>query len=214
MILEGETTVDVGIKNLESFLGTEKMIPEKISAENEVGVVNGLAYTELGGSLLKVEVASMPGTGKLEFTGSLGNVMQESAKTAVSYIRSHADELSVDSNFYKEKDVHFHFPEGAIPKDGPSAGVTMVCALVSELTGKPVRSNVAMTGEVTLRGKVLAIGGLKEKTMAAYKAGVDTVLIPEDNKKDLADIDAKIKESITFIPCKVVGDVLKNAIVF
>jgi ATP-dependent Lon protease len=156
----------------------------------------------------------MPGTGKMEFTGSLGNVMQESAKTAVSYIRSHADELSVDGNFYKDKDIHFHFPEGAVPKDGPSAGVTMVCALVSELIGKPVRRNVAMTGEVTLRGKVLAIGGLKEKTMAAYKAGVDTILIPNDNCKDLEDIDENIRKKIKFIPCKVVGDVLKNAIAY
>lgn len=214
MILEGTETVEIGVKNLSLFLGAEKLIPERISLEDEVGVVNGLAYTELGGSLLKVEVASMPGTGKIDFTGSLGNVMQESAKTAVSYIRSHADELSVDVNFYKDKDIHFHFPEGAVPKDGPSAGVTMVCALVSELTGKPVRRNVAMTGEVTLRGKVLAIGGLKEKTMAAYKAGVDTVLIPEDNLKDIAEIDARVRESLTFIPCKVMGDVLKNAIIF
>jgi len=214
VLLEGAECVEIGIKALPVFLGAERIIPEKISGENEIGIVNGLAYTELGGSLLKVEVASMPGTGKIELTGSLGNVMQESAKTAISYIRSHADELSVNGNFYKDKDIHFHFPEGAIPKDGPSAGVTMVCALVSELLGKPVRRNVAMTGEVTLRGKVLAIGGLKEKTMAAYKAGVDTILIPEDNLKDIIEIDAKIKESITFIPCKVVNDVLKKAIVY
>ncbi|MBR2460828.1 MAG: endopeptidase La [Clostridia bacterium] len=212
-ILEGSEKVEIGVRNLPDFLGAPKLIPEKISVDDEVGIVNGLAYTELGGTLLKVEVASMPGSGKMEFTGSLGKVMQESAKTAVSYIRSHATELSVETDFYKEKDIHFHFPEGAVPKDGPSAGVTMVCALVSELSGRPVRRDVAMTGEVTLRGRVLAIGGLKEKSMAAYRAGVKTVLIPEDNMKDIEEFDDAVKQSIKFIPCKMVSDVLKNALV-
>jgi len=206
-------SISVTVKNLDKYLGPAKMIPEKISGEDEIGVVNGLAYTEAGGTLLKVEAASMPGSGKLELTGSLGDVMKESAKAAVTYIRSHSDEWNIDGQFYSNKDIHIHFPEGAVPKDGPSAGVTMVSALVSELSGKPVRNNVAMTGEVTLRGKVLAIGGLKEKTMAAYKAGVKTVLIPSDNVKDLEDIDALVRENLEFIPCKTVADVLKNAIV-
>lgn len=212
-LLEGEEQVEVTAKNVQSFIGAERFIPERIYDEDEVGVVNGLAYTELGGSLLKVEVAAMPGSGKVELTGSLGDVMKESAKTAVTYIRSHAEELEIDGRFYKDKDIHFHFPEGAVPKDGPSAGVTMVCALVSELSGKPVKNDVAMTGEVTLRGRILPIGGLKEKTMAAYKAGVKTVLIPEDNSKDLNDIDPYVKERLEFVPCRMVGDVLKNALV-
>lgn len=211
-LVEGAERVDIGVKEVSEFLGAEKVIADRISQENEVGVVNGLAYTELGGSLLKVEVAAMPGTGKLELTGSLGDVMKESARTAITYIRSHADELDVDPQFYKNKDIHFHFPEGAVPKDGPSAGVTMVCALVSELSGVPVKNTVAMTGEVTLRGRVLPIGGLKEKTMAAYKAGVKTVLIPSDNRKDLPDVDPLVREKLTFIPCKAVGDVIKNAL--
>ena len=206
-------SISVTVKNIDKYLGPVKMLPETISGEDEIGVVNGLAYTEAGGTLLKVEVASMPGSGKLELTGSLGDVMKESAKAAVTYIRSHSEEWDIDGQFYNTKDIHIHFPEGAIPKDGPSAGVTMVSALVSELSGKPVRNNVAMTGEVTLRGKVLAIGGLKEKTMAAYKAGVKTVLIPSDNVKDLEEIDATVRENLEFIPCKTVADVLKNAIV-
>jgi ATP-dependent Lon protease len=139
--------------------------------------------------------------------------MKESAKAAISYIRAHSDELNIDSGFYNKKDIHIHFPEGAIPKDGPSAGVTMVSALVSELSGKAVKRSVAMTGEVTLKGKVLAIGGLKEKTMAAYNAGVKTVLLPKDNLKDLEEIDSTVRESIKFIPCSTVADVIKNAIV-
>lgn len=212
-LINGEEYIEVTVKNLSELLGAEKVIAEKVSEDSEIGVVNGLAYTELGGSLLKVEVAAMPGSGKIELTGSLGDVMKESAKAAVTYIRSHATEFDIDARFYKDKDIHFHFPEGAVPKDGPSAGVTMVCALISELTGRAVKSTVAMTGEVTLRGKVLAIGGLKEKTMAAYKAGVKTVLIPEDNRKDLADIDSTVREKLEFIPCKAVGDVIRNALV-
>ena len=206
-------TVSVTVKNLSKYLGPVKMIPETVSGEDEIGVVNGLAYTESGGTLLKVEAASMPGSGKLELTGSLGDVMKESAKAAMTYIRSHSEEWGIDGQFYNTKDIHIHFPEGAIPKDGPSAGVTMVSALVSELSGRPVKNSVAMTGEVTLRGKVLAIGGLKEKTMAAYKAGVKTVLIPSDNVKDLDDIDTTVRENLEFIPCKTVADVLTNAIV-
>ena len=208
-----ESAIKVTPKNLPEFLGAEKVLPEKVSPENEVGVVNGLAYTELGGTLLKVEVASMPGTGKVELTGSLGDVMKESAKAALSYIRAHCEELNIASDFYTKKDIHIHFPEGAVPKDGPSAGVTMVSALVSELSGRAVRSSVAMTGEVTLKGKVLAIGGLKEKTMAAYNAGVKTVLLPKENVKDLDEIDKTVRASLNFVPCSTVAEVLSNAIV-
>ncbi len=205
--------IDVTVKNIASFMGPRKVIAERISSENEVGVVNGLAYTEAGGALLKVEVAAVPGSGKLELTGSIGDVMKESAKAAVTYIRSHTDEWNIDGNFYKEKDIHIHFPEGAVPKDGPSAGVTMVSALVSELSGRAVKNTVAMTGEVTLRGKVLPIGGLKEKTMAAYKAGVKTVLIPKENERDLADIDKTVRENLEFVTCVTVDDVLRRALV-
>ncbi len=209
---EDMTAVSVTAKNLASIMGPKKVLPEKISADDEVGVVNGLAYTQSGGALLKVEAASMPGSGKLELTGSLGDVMKESAHAALTYIRSHSGEWNIPTEFYKEKDLHVHFPEGAVPKDGPSAGVTVVTAIVSELSGKPVRNDVAMTGEVTLRGNVLPIGGLKEKTMAAYKAGVKTVLIPKDNEKDLEELDVTVRENLKFIPCSKVSDVLKNAL--
>ena len=162
--------------------------------------------------MLRVEVAILEGTGKIELTGSLGDVMKESARTAVSYVRMVASQYGIDPGFYKDKDIHIHFPEGAVPKDGPSAGVTMVTALISALSCRAVKRDVAMTGEVSLRGKVLAIGGLKEKTMAAYSAGVKTVLIPEDNVKDLEDIDPIVKENITFIACRDASDVLKHAL--
>ena len=204
--------IKIDSKNIAEYLGARKLLPERVSDTDEVGTVNGLAYTEAGGSMLKVEVAVLDGTGKIELTGSLGDVMKESARIAVSYVRSIAKERGIPTDFYKEKDIHIHFPEGAIPKDGPSAGVTMVTALVSALTGIPVRKDVAMTGEVSLRGNVLAIGGLKEKTMAAYSAGVKTVLIPEDNVKDLDDIDPIVREALEFIPCKKVGEVLENAL--
>ncbi len=214
-LIEDENVKSVSItgKNLSEYIGGRKIIPEKVSEKNEVGVVNGLAYTELGGTLLKVETAALSGSGKIELTGSLGDVMKESAKAAVTYIRANAESLGVEADFYSKKDIHIHFPEGAVPKDGPSAGVTMVTALVSELSGRPVRSSVAMTGEVTLKGKVLPIGGLKEKTMAAYKSGVKTVLIPKDNVKDLDEIDKTVRESLKFIPCETVSEVLKHAVV-
>lgn len=212
-ILEtGEKTISVKATDIAKYLGPRKVLPEHIADNDEIGVVNGLAYTDAGGDLLKIEVAAMPGTGKLELTGSLGDVMKESAHAAVTYIRSHYSELNVDPDFYKTKDIHIHVPEGAIPKDGPSAGVTIVTALVSELTQTPVRRDVAMTGEITLRGRVLAIGGLKEKTMAAYRAGVTTVLIPADNERDLPEIDKTVREALTFIPCRVASDALKIAL--
>ena len=213
-IAEGQTEkIIVSAKNLSEFLGQRKRLPDAISAEDEVGVVNGLAYTELGGDMLKIEAAILEGTGKIEITGSLGDVMQESARLAVSYVRSIAQEYDIPTDFYKTKDIHIHAPEGAIPKDGPSAGVTITTALVSALTGRAVRRDVAMTGEITLRGNVLAIGGLKEKTMAAYNAGVKSVLIPADNVRDLEEIDPLARDNLKFIPCRKLSEVLAEALV-
>ncbi len=212
-IVEGkEKSCKVTKDNISDYLGGRKIIPESISDKDEIGVVNGLAYTSVGGDLLKVEASAMPGTGKLELTGSLGDVMKESAKAAITYIRSHADEIGVDPDFYKNKDIHIHVPEGATPKDGPSAGVTMVTALASELSNRPVKRDIAMTGEITLRGRVLAIGGLKEKSMAAYKTGVKTICIPKDNIVDMDDVDKIVKDNVKFIYCSDAGEVLENAL--
>ena len=204
--------VTVTDKNIVDFLGKRKIKPESTDTEPTVGVVNGLAYTETGGDMLKIEAVTMNGSGKIELTGSLGDVMKESAKTAVGYIRSNAEKLGVDPDFYKTKDIHIHVPEGAVPKDGPSAGVTILTALTSRLTNTPMPQDIAMTGEITLTGRVLPIGGLKEKTMAAYSAGIRTVLIPKDNVDDLDEIDKEAKEHLAFIPCKDAGDVLANAL--
>jgi len=200
-------------KDVEKYLGAPKIIPDKLPETDEIGVVNGLAYTETGGDLLRVEVVSMPGKGKVELTGSLGEVMQESAKAAISYIRTKTALYNIDSEFYKNKDIHIHFPEGAIPKDGPSAGVALCCALCSELGGYPARRDVAMTGEITLHGKVLPIGGLKEKTMAAYRAGIKTVLLPEDNRKDMDEIDSVVKENLNFVFCRTVEEAIEKALI-
>lgn len=212
-IVSGEKTVNVTDKNIEEFLGVKKYLPEKLSAHDEVGYVNGLAWTSVGGTMLPLEVLVLDGTGKTEFTGSLGDVMKESAKIAVSLTRSLADKYGIDKEFYKNKDIHIHAPEGAVPKDGPSAGVTLTTALVSALSGTPVRRDVAMTGEITLRGKVLAIGGLKEKTMAAYRAGISTVCLPKDNMPDIEEIDEKVKQSIRFVPADDITTVLDTALV-
>ncbi|MBR2622571.1 MAG: endopeptidase La [Clostridia bacterium] len=213
MLDEGKKSVRIDAHHIKDYLGCRKLLPERIDEIDEIGTVNGLAYTELGGDMLKVEVAALEGTGKLELTGSLGDVMQESAKAALSYTRSIASQYGIASDFYQKKDIHIHVPEGAVPKDGPSAGVTMLTALVSALTGRPVRHDVAMTGEITLRGRVLPIGGLREKTMAAYSAGVKTVLIPAENERDLENIDPLARENLTFIPCRIADDVLKNALI-
>ena len=178
-----------------------------------MGVVNGLAWTSVGGVLMPLEVLVLDGTGKIEVTGSLGDVMKESSRIAVSYVRSVAKKYNIDPDFYKNKDIHIHAPEGAVPKDGPSAGVTMATALVSALSGLPVRADVAMTGEITLHGKVLPIGGLREKTMAAYKAGIKTVIIPVDNKADLEEVDDVVKEAIEFIPADKLEKVLDTALI-
>ncbi len=213
-IAEGDVkSVKITECNLEEFLGKPKVHPEKLEENDPVGVVNGLAYTQSGGDLLKVEVAVMEGTGKIELTGSLGDIMKESAKIAHTFVRTLPEEYRLDRDFYKNKDIHIHFPEGAVPKDGPSAGVTMVTAIVSALGGVPVRRDVAMTGEMTLRGKVLPIGGLKEKTLAAYRAGIKTVLLPKENMSDLDEIDTEARAALEFIPCSTAEDVLKSALI-
>ena len=204
--------ISVTRSNMEEFLGTPKYKKDNVSVRDEIGVVNGLAWTAVGGEMLQVEVNTMPGTGKLEITGNLGNVMQESAKAAVTYVRSIADKLQIDSKFYKENDIHIHFPEAAIPKDGPSAGVTMTTALVSALTNIPVRHDVAMTGEVSIRGRVLPIGGLKEKTMAAYRSGMKTVVVPAENESDLQDIEPVVRENIRFVLADTMKTVLDTAL--
>lgn len=204
--------ITISNKDLEELLGPAKYSDSEKSNKDEVGYVNGLAWTSVGGELLPIEIAVMQGTGKIELTGSLGDVMKESAKTAVTCIRSHADELNIDPMFYSTKDIHIHAPEGAVPKDGPSAGITMATALYSALSNKKVRHDVAMTGEITLRGKVLPIGGLNEKSMAAYKNGVKTVIIPKENSRDLAEIDEEVKNNVTFIPVSDIKEVLKTAV--
>ena len=212
MVDENCKSVSVKLDDIKGYLGSRKLLPDHIDQTDPIGTVNGLAYTELGGDMLRIEAAVLDGTGKLELTGSLGDVMKESARAAITYTRSIADEYGIASDFYQKKDIHIHVPEGAVPKDGPSAGVTMLTALVSALTGRPVRRDVAMTGEITLRGRVLPIGGLREKTMAAYSAGVHTVLIPAENERDLEDIDTVARANLTFIPCTHAADVLKNAL--
>lgn len=212
-ITEGYTgKISVKPTGLEAYLGPKKYKPESQGHKDEVGVVNGLAWTSVGGEMLKVEAVKMPGTGKLELTGSLGDVMKESARTAYSYIRSISEALPLDMDFYKNTDIHIHFPEGAVPKDGPSAGIAITTAVVSALTGIPVRADIAMTGEVTLTGNVLPIGGLKEKTMAAYRNGIQTVLIPEENVPDLKEIDDAVKENVDFISVSKADEVLSLAL--
>ncbi|MBQ9744340.1 MAG: endopeptidase La [Clostridia bacterium] len=211
IVENGAKSVMITEDNIATYLGCRKYEAEKISEENEIGVVNGMAYTSIGGDLLKLEASVMKGTGKIKLTGSLGDVMKESAEIAVSFIRENADRLGIDPDFYEKYDIHIHAPEGAVPKDGPSAGVTMTTALVSALSKRPVKRDVSMTGEITLRGKVLPIGGLKEKTLAAYAAGVKTIIIPHGNVKNLEEIDEEVKKNITFMPVKTVFDVLDIA---
>lgn len=213
MIKEDKKTVTVDKDKVNEMLGIKRINFEKIDKEDKIGVVTGMAWTAYGGDTLPVEAVVMKGTGKLQLTGKLGEVMQESAKTAYSYVRANAEKYQINDDFYKLKDIHIHVPEGAVPKDGPSAGVTMVTSLVSALSGRKVRANVAMTGEVTLTGKVLPIGGLKEKSLAAYRAGIDTIIIPEENLKDTEEIPESIKKNIKIITVKNVEKVIENAII-
>lgn len=198
--------------NVSEFLGVRKFLPDRLPCTDQIGLVTGLAWTSVGGETLEVEVNVMEGSGKLELTGNLGDVMKESAHAAMSYIRSNAQKLGIAPDFYKTKDIHVHFPAGAVPKDGPSAGVTVTTAMVSALTHTPVRRDVAMTGEISIRGRVLPIGGLKEKTMAALRHGISTVIIPEDNRRDLEEIDQTVRKQLNFITATTVDTVLDAAL--
>ena len=212
ILMEEVDSVSITDKNVQEFLGAYKFTDDTKSKRNEVGVVNGLAWTSVGGTLLPIEVALMPGKGNIQLTGSLGEVMQESAKIAITCIRTMSEKYIINNDFYRKNDIHLHAPEGAVPKDGPSAGVTMATAIFSALTNMPVRSDVAMTGEITLRGKVLPIGGLREKSMAAYRNGMKTIIIPYDNIKDLEEVDDVVKEKVEFKPVKHITEVLEIAI--
>ena len=209
----GEKSFKVTDKNIAQYLGEKKFTADLISSDDQIGTVNGLAWTSVGGTMLPIEVSALDGSGKIELTGNLGDVMKESAKTAVSFIRSKCNDYGINSDFYKTKDIHIHAPEAAVPKDGPSAGLAITTAIVSELTGIAIKANVAMTGEISLKGKALPIGGLREKSMAAFKAGCDTVIIPKDNVKDLAQISAEVKNAINFVSVSSFDEVLPNALV-
>ncbi len=212
VLKNGKRAIRVDRKQTMKYLGVPRYRFGEVEREDQVGIVTGLAWTEMGGELLTTEATVMPGKGKLIITGKLGEVMQESAQAAMSYVRSRADRFGIDRRFAETCDIHIHLPEGAIPKDGPSAGVTMATALVSALTKIPVRRDVAMTGEITLRGRVLPIGGLKEKTLAAHRAGMKTVLIPRENRKDLREIPKKIRDQLRIVPVEYVDDVLREAL--
>ncbi len=209
---EGAKKLSVSAHGLCEYLGVRKYLPDRIPGSDQIGLVTGLAWTSVGGEVLEVEVNIMDGTGKLELTGNLGDIMKESVQASVSYIRANARKLCVDPDFYKNKDIHVHFPEGAVPKDGPSAGVTVCTAVISALTGVTVRRDVAMTGEISIRGRVLPIGGLKEKTMAALRHGIRTVIIPEENVKDLEQIDQTVRSSLHFVCAKNIETVLNTAL--
>lgn len=213
IVSEDRKRVVVTEKQLEELLGKPRFRYGQAELEDQVGAATGLAYTSAGGDTLSIEVSLSPGKGKLTLTGKLGDVMKESAQAAFSYIRSRADELNIDANFHEKNDIHIHVPEGATPKDGPSAGITMATALVSALTGRPVRKEVGMTGEITLRGRVLPIGGLKEKSLSAHRAGLTTIIMPHENEKDLEEIPETVRDGLTFIPVKHLDEVLKYALV-
>jgi len=208
-LVDGEVKrVSLTAGGLEQYLGVPKYKPEAMAQKDEVGLVCGLAWTGAGGVILNVEASVLEGSGKLELTGNLGEVMKESARAAVSYIRSRSPELKIDHDFYKNRDIHVHFPDGAVPKDGPSAGITIAIALISALTGRPVRRDIAMTGEITLRGRILPIGGLKEKTMAAFRHGIKTVIIPLENEPDLQEIDPTVKNALNFVAADHIDNIL------
>lgn len=213
IVTEKKKSVRITKKNITDFLGKAKYTETKAEKENQVGLCTGLAWTEVGGVILPVEVAVLKGKGNLLLTGQLGDVMKESGRAALTCIRARSEKLKVDEKFYEENDIHVHFPEGAVPKDGPSAGITMTTAIVSALTGKKVRADVAMTGEITLRGKVLPIGGLKEKSLAAYREGIYTVIMPKANERDLDEIAPEVKAKMKFIPVETIDEVLKVALV-
>ena len=212
MLFRSKKSVKVTDKNLADYLGVPRFRYGQIDGEDQVGVVTGLAWTEVGGELLTIEGVMMPGKGKMTVTGNLRDVMKESISAAASYVRSRSIDFGIEPPLFDKRDIHVHVPEGATPKDGPSAGIAMVTAIVSVLTGIPVRKDIAMTGEITLRGRVLPIGGLKEKLLAALRGGVKTVIIPKDNEKDLADIPDAVKKGLTIIPASTVDEVLQHAL--
>ena len=214
-LVRGECkSVSITPELLPELLGARKFTRESELLAGEIGVVRGLAWTSAGGTTLDVEVNVLPGKGNLKLTGNLGDTMKESAEAAVSYIRSRAERLNISPDFHKEKDIHIHFPEGGVPKDGPSAGITMCIAVISALTGTPVRPGVVMTGEITLRGRILRIGGLKEKTMAAMRTGAKTVIIPSDNESDLEEIDQTVRRALCFVAARHIDAVLDVALDF
>ena len=212
-IAEGSAKkINIKASDLEVMIGHKKYRPEVILPQDEVGIINGLAWTQVGGEIMQMEVAVLPGTGKTVLTGNLGDVMKESAEAAITFVRANAGKYGIDTEFYKTRDIHIHATESAVPKDGPSAGVTITTALISALTNRPVRRDIAMTGEVSIRGRVLAIGGLKEKSMAAYRGGVKRVFIPYDNIPDLDEVDVKVRENLEFIPVKYVTEIIDRAL--
>jgi ATP-dependent Lon protease len=213
IVTDEKASVSVTKNTIKEYLGPRKYLYDKAAEKDEIGIVRGLAWTPVGGDTMPVEVNIMPGDGQLELTGQLGDVMKESARIARSFIRSVAEEYGIDHDFHKKFDIHIHVPEGAIPKDGPSAGITLATAIISALTGVPARKNVAMTGEITLRGKVLPIGGLKKKVLAAHRAGVNTVLLPVGNKKDINDIPENTRKEIRLIPVSHMDEVIRYALV-
>jgi len=212
LVLENKKSIKVTPSNLEKYLGVKRNRFDMANEKDEIGIATGLAWTPVGGDTLSIEVNLMSGNGKLELTGQLGDVMKESAKAAMSFIRSRVEQLNIDKDFYTKFDIHIHVPEGAIPKDGPSAGITLASAMVSALTGIPIKKNVAMTGEITLRGRVLPIGGLKEKVLAANRAGIDTIIIPMDNRRDIDDIPENVRKKIKFVFASNMDIVLKTAL--
>ncbi len=212
LISSGKKSLSVTQNNIERYLGTKRFRFDMANEEDEVGIATGLAWTPVGGDTLEIEVALMQGNGKLELTGQLGDVMKESAKAAISFIRSRTEQLNIDKDFHNKLDIHIHVPEGAIPKDGPSAGITLATAMISALTGRAVKRNVAMTGEITLRGRVLPIGGLKEKVLAAHRAGIDTIVIPLENKKDIDEIPDNVKSKMKFVLAAQMDTVLNTAL--
>jgi ATP-dependent Lon protease len=213
ILKDGQSQVVLNKDLVKQWLGNEKVDYGKKEKEDQVGTVTGLAYTSFGGDILQIEATRFDGKGRLVLTGQLGDVMKESASIALDYIHAHASEYNINPELFEKQDIHIHVPEGAVPKDGPSAGVTMTTALVSCLSGIPVKANLAMTGEVTLRGNVLPIGGLKEKSLAAYRSGITTILIPKGNVKDLDEIPEEVKEAVTFIPVSTAEEVLSHALV-
>jgi len=212
IVQDKRTVVRITAQNLHTFLGAPKYRHRQSERNMQVGVATGLAWTEVGGDVLGVEVSTMKGKGKLTLTGQLGDVMRESAQAGFSYIRSRAHELGVDPEFYEKTDIHIHLPEGAIPKDGPSAGITMATAVASALTGRPVRNDVAMTGEITLRGRVLPVGGIKEKVLAAHRVGIKKIVMPKENKRDMDEIPVNVKRALEFVLVEHMDEVLKAAL--